>query len=57
MKYFDGTAWSSDIPVSDITDAQDAGFPHIKSIGNNKGMILYSEKVASSNTELRYKIR
>ena len=56
MKYFDGTAWSSDIPVSDITDAQDAGFPHIKSIGNNKGMILYSEKVASSNTELRYKI-
>lgn len=56
MKYFDGTVWSSDIPVSDITDAQDAGFPHIKSIGNNKGMILYSEKVASSNTELRYKI-
>lgn len=56
MKYFDGTNWSSDIPVSDITDAQDAGYPHMKSIGNNKGMILYSENVASSNTELRYKI-
>lgn len=56
MTYFDGSNWSSDLAVSDITDAQDAGYPHIKSIGNNKAMILYSENVASSNTELRYKI-
>jgi hypothetical protein len=56
MKYFDGSNWSSDMAVSDISDSQDAGFPHIKSIGGNKAMILYSENVAGNNTELRYKI-
>lgn len=56
MKYFDGTIWSSDIPVSNITDAKDAGYPHIKSIGNNKAMIVYSEKNAGNAYELLYRI-
>ena len=55
MTYFDGTDWSADIPVSDITDGQDAGFPYIESIGNNKAMIVYSERIAGG-MELRYRI-
>ena len=55
MKYFDGTNWSSDIAVSDVTDNLDAGFPYIKSIGNNKGMIVYAEG-AFGSMELKYKI-
>lgn len=56
MKYFDGTNWSSDIPVSDITDGLDAGYPNIKSIGENKAMIIYSENSNGGGTELRYRI-
>jgi hypothetical protein len=56
MKYFDGTNWSSDIAVSDVTDNLNAGLPHIKSIRNNKGMILYAENVDATNMELRYRI-
>jgi len=55
MTYFDGTNWSADMPVSDITDGQDAGFPYIESIGNNKAMIVYSERIAGG-MELRYRI-
>ncbi|AFL80260.1 hypothetical protein Aeqsu_0753 [Aequorivita sublithincola DSM 14238] len=56
MKYFDGTLWSADIPVSDITDSKDAGFPFIRSIGNNKAMLLFSEKNAANVYELKYRI-
>ncbi len=56
MKFFDGTSWSSDIPVSDMTDNMDAGYPFFKSIGNNKGMIIYSEKKSSGPTELKYRV-
>lgn len=56
MKYFDGNDWSTDIAVSDVTDGFDAGFPNIKSIGNNKALILYSENTGSGAMELRYKI-
>lgn len=56
MKYFDGTTWSADIPVSDVTDNLDAGYPHFKSIGNNQGMIVYSEKISGGNTQLKYRI-
>lgn len=55
MKYFDGTDWSSDIAVSDVTDNLDAGFPYIKSIGNNKAMLVYAEG-AFGSMELKYKI-
>lgn len=55
MKYFDGAAWSADIAVSDITDNMNAGYPHIKSIGNNKALIVYSEG-ASGNMELRFRM-
>ena len=55
MTYFNGTTWSNDIAVSDVTDNLDAGFPHIKSIGGNKAMIVYSEG-AFGSMELRYKI-
>src|SRR5690606_23375604 len=55
MKYFDGTDWSSDIAVSDVTDNLDAGFPYIKSIGNNKAMLVYAEG-AFGTMELKYKI-
>ncbi len=54
MKYFDGTNWSADIAVSDVSDNMNAGYPHIKSIGNNKALIVYSEG-ASTNMELRYR--
>lgn len=56
MKYFDGDNWSSDIAVSDVTDGMDAGFPNIKSIGNNKALIVYSENTGSGIMELKYKI-
>ena len=56
MKYFDGTSWSADIPVSDVTDNMDAGYPHFKSIGNNQGMIIYSEKKSGGVTELKYRV-
>lgn len=56
MKYFDGTSWSSDIPVSDISDGLSAGYPNIKSIGNNKAMLIYSEVVSGGAMELRYRI-
>jgi len=56
MKYFDGTSWSADIPVSDLTDNMDAGYPHFKSIGNNQGMIIYSEKSSGGATELKYRV-
>ncbi len=56
MKYFDGTDWSSDIAVSDVTDSQNAGYPYIRSIGDSKAMILYSEKVNGGSTELKYRI-
>lgn len=55
MTYFNGENWSADIPVSDITDGMDAGFPNIKSIGNGKAMILYSENT-SGGMQLKYKI-
>lgn len=55
MKYFDGNVWSSDIAVSDVTDNLDAGFPYIKSIGDNKAMLVYAEG-AFGSMELRYKI-
>ncbi|WP_169718956.1 T9SS type A sorting domain-containing protein [Aequorivita capsosiphonis] len=56
MKFFDGTSWSSDIPVSDVTDNMDAGYPFFKSIGNDKGMIIYSENTAGGVTELKYRV-
>ncbi|MGB3343446.1 MAG: T9SS type A sorting domain-containing protein [Aequorivita sp.] len=56
MKYFDGTSWSADIPVSDVADNMDAGYPFFKSIGNNQGMIIYSEKKSGGATELKYRI-
>lgn len=56
MKFFDGTSWSSDMPVSDVTDNLDAGYPFFQSIGNNKGMVVYSEKSSGGLTELKYKI-
>ncbi|CAM3458645.1 T9SS type A sorting domain-containing protein [Aequorivita lipolytica] len=55
MKYFDGTNWSSDIAVSDLTDNLGAGFPYIKSIGNNKAMLVYAEGTGGS-MEIHYKI-
>lgn len=55
MKYFDGANWSSDIAVSDVTDNVDAGFPYIKSIGGNKGMLIYAEGNFGA-MELKYKI-
>src|SRR5690606_3851709 len=55
MTYFNGTTWSSDTAVSDITDNLNAGFPYIKSIGGNKAMIVYSEG-AFGTMELKYKI-
>lgn len=56
MKYFDGNDWSADIAVSNVTDGFDAGFPYIKSIGNNKAMIVYAENTGSGAMELKYKI-
>lgn len=56
MKFFDGTSWSTDIPVSDITDNMDAGYPFFQSIGNNKGMIIYSEKTSGGIRELKYRV-
>src|SRR5690606_35763735 len=55
MTYFDGSDWSSDMAVSDVTDNLDAGYPYIKSIGDNKAMIVYAEG-AFGSMELRYKI-
>lgn len=56
MKYNDGSNWSADIAVSDVSDGSDAGNPYIKSIGDNKAMILYSEFTTSGGRELRYRI-
>lgn len=56
MTYFDGENWSSDIAVSDVTDGADAGYPYIKSIGDGKAMILYSENTSGGTTELKYRI-
>lgn len=56
LTYFDGNVWSSDIAVSDVMDGQDAGFPRIKSIGNNQAMIIYSEGTSGGTKELKYKI-
>lgn len=55
MTYFDGTDWSDDIAVSDINDGQDAGYPNIASIGENKAMIIYSEG-PSNAIQLKYRI-
>lgn len=55
MKYHDGTSWSEDIAVSDVTDNLSAGLPYIKSMGNQNGMILYSEMVGAIN-QLFYRI-
>lgn len=55
MTYFDGNDWSADIPVSNINDNQNAGFPYIQSIGDKKAILVYSENT-SGGMELKYKI-
>lgn len=56
LTYFDGNNWSNDIPVSDLTDGEDAGYPYMKSMGNNQAMIVYSENLVGGAVELRYRI-
>lgn len=56
MTYFDGTDWSADIPVSDITDGQNAGIPFMRSIGNQKAMIIYGEYNSGGTMDLKYRI-
>lgn len=56
MKYFNGSNWSSDIPVSDLTDGLNAGYPNIKSLGDKKSMIIYAEGSTGGGTALKYRI-
>ncbi len=56
IKYFDGANWSSDIIVSTPSDGLNAYKPYIKSIGNNKAMIIFMEDINASEKELRYRI-
>ncbi len=56
MKYFDGTNWSSDIIVSTSSDGLNAYDPYIKSMGNNKAMIIFLEDINASEKELKYRI-
>ncbi|MDN3725088.1 T9SS type A sorting domain-containing protein [Aequorivita sp. SDUM287046] len=55
MTYFDGSNWSNDTAVSDVADNLNAGYPYIKSIGDNMAMIVYAEG-AFGSMELRYRI-
>lgn len=56
MTYFDGTEWSADIAVSDLTDGQNAGVPFMRTIGNQKAMIVYSEYNSGGIMDLKYRI-
>lgn len=57
LTYFDGESWSEDIAVSDLTDNQNAGVPHIRSIGNQKAMVVYSENNSDGTSmDLKYRI-
>jgi hypothetical protein len=55
LSYFDGTDWSTDIPVSDLNDGFNAGTPHVESLGDGKTMILFSQDI-SGGKELGYRI-
>lgn len=56
MTYFDGESWSSDIAVSELSDGFTAYRPRVSSLGNQTSIILYSEFINSSQSELRYRI-
>lgn len=56
MTYFDGESWSADIPVSDLTDNMDAGFPFVQNIADGTGMIVYAENTSGGVIELRYRV-
>lgn len=56
MTYFDGSNWSADIAVSDVTDGQNAGVPYMRGIGNGKAMILYSEYNSGGTMDFKYRI-
>lgn len=56
MKYFDGTNWSADLPISEIGDNYNSIDLQIVSLGNQKSMFLYSEYISATVKELRYRI-
>lgn len=56
LTYFDGTTWSPDIAVSEENDGFSTGHPYVRSIGNQKVMILYAESTGPQTRELKYRI-